>query len=144
VVTAKRSTWCAAAFALSVWLGSPALADVVAVVSAKSQVDHLSKKELADLFLGRTARLPDGSQVMPVDQEEGSPARSEFYTEFVGKSPAQMREHWSKIIFTGRGKPPFAVANDAATRKLVAGNPHAIGYIDRSQLDNSVKVLRVD
>jgi len=121
-----------------------ALADVVPVVSVKSTIAHLSKKELTDIFLGRTAQLSGGEPVVPIDQDEGVAARDEFYTTFIGKTAAQLRAHWSKIIFTGRGKPPLAVPSGAEARKVVAANPHAIAYIDRSQLDASVKAVRVD
>ena len=130
------------AFALAV--PTAALADVVPVVSAKSSIDHLSKKDLADIFLGRTARSPDGAPVVPVDQDEGSTARDEFYTTFLGKTPAQLRAYWSKIIFTGRGKPPSSVADDVAARKLVATNPNAIAYVERKQLNSTVKAVRVE
>jgi hypothetical protein len=61
---------------------------------------------LQDIFLGKTARFPDGSQAVPVDQSEGTIVRDEFYNKLVGKSAAQMKAYWSKIIFTGRGQPP--------------------------------------
>jgi hypothetical protein len=109
--------------------------------SAKSPVGTLSKSQVADLFLGRTLRFPDGTQAVPIDQEEGSPARDEFYATFTGKSPAQLKAHWSKIIFTGRGKPPKAVSNSLEVRKLIAANPRAVSYIERSAVDSSVKVL---
>lgn len=130
--------------AFAIAANTTALADVVPVVSARSSVDHVGKKDLADIFLGRTAQLPDGEQVVPIDQDEGSAARDEFYATFVGKTSAQLRAHWSKIIFTGRGKPPLAVANGIEARKLIAGKPHAIAYLDKSQVDSSVKVVRVD
>jgi ABC-type phosphate transport system substrate-binding protein len=123
---------------------TPALADVVPVVSAKSSIDHLSRKDLTDIFLGRTARSPDGAPVVPVDQDEGSTTRDEFYTTFLGKTPAQLRAYWSKIIFTGRGKPPSSVPGGVEARKLVAMNPHAIAYVDRNQLDKTVKPVRID
>jgi ABC-type phosphate transport system substrate-binding protein len=121
-----------------------ALADVVPVVSAKSSIDHLSRKDLADIFLGRTARSPDGAPVVPVDQDESSPTRDQFYTTFLGKTSAQLRAYWSKIIFTGRGKPPPTVPGGVEARKLLATNPHAIAYMDRTQLDSTVKPVRVD
>jgi len=116
-------------------------ADVVAVVSAKCPVTALSKNQIADIFLGRTALLPDGEQAVPIDQAEGSAARNEFYARFVGKSPAQIKAHWAKLIFTGRGQPPMELADSAAVKKRVAENPDAIGYIDQSLVDGSVRVL---
>jgi ABC-type phosphate transport system substrate-binding protein len=117
------------------------MADVVVVVSAKSQVVALSKSQVADIFLGKSARFPDGSSAVPIDQVEGTAVRDEFYNSIAGKSAAQIKAHWSKIIFTGRGQPPKAVSNSAAARELVATNPQAISYIERSAVDGSVKVL---
>src|SRR5690348_6610914 len=77
--------------------------EVVAVVSAKSPVSALNSEQVADIFLGKTGRFPDGTQAIPIDQHEDSPLRERFYSQFTGKSPAQVKAHWSKIIFTGRG-----------------------------------------
>ncbi|MEP7069664.1 MAG: phosphate ABC transporter substrate-binding protein [Usitatibacter sp.] len=115
--------------------------DVVAVVSAKSPITSLNTNQVADIFLGKTSRFPDGSLAVPIDQLEESPAREKFYAQFTGKSPAQLKAHWSKIIFTGRGQPPRQVASNAEARKTIADNPYAIGYLDQSQVDASVKVL---
>ena len=128
------------AFALGVGT-SAAAADVVAVVSSKSPVTALSKNQVADIFLGKTSRFPDGEQAVPIDQVEGSAARDEFYTKLIGKSAAQIKAHWSKIIFTGRGQPPKEVPNSAEVKKLVVQNPRAIGYIERSSVDGTVRVI---
>jgi len=118
-----------------------AFGDVVAVVSAKSPLAALSKNQLTDIFLGKTTRFPDGTQATPIDQQEGSPARDEFYANFAGRSPAQVKSHWTKIIFTGRGKPPRTVADGLEARKLIAANPQAVSYMERSDVDPTVKVI---
>ena len=138
----KRAGGCALfGLALSLLLSAAARADVVVVVSSKNPVTSLSKSQVTDIFLGKTARFPDGTLAVPIDQEEGSSARNEFYAAFTGKSPAQIKAHWTKIIFTGRGQPPAAVSDSAAVRHFIAANPHAISYIERSAVDGSVKVL---
>lgn len=137
----KRLGVAVVGLALSLGAGA-AVADVVAVVSARSPVTALSKAQVADIFLGRTALLPDGEQAAPIDQTEGSAARDEFYARFAGKSAAQIKAHWSKIIFTGRGQPPKEVSNSIEVKKRVAENPNAIGYIDPSLVDGSVRVLQ--
>lgn len=115
-------------------------AEEVAVVSARNPVATLTKDQVADIFLGKTGRFPNGSQAIPIDQSEGSPARDEFYLKFAGKSPAQVKAYWSKIIFTGRGQPPREVSNGAEAKRHVAADPNAITYIDRAMVDASVKV----
>jgi ABC-type phosphate transport system substrate-binding protein len=115
--------------------------EVVAVVSAKSPVTTLNASQVADIFLGKTSRFPDGTQAVPIDLGEDSPARDKFYAQFTGKSPAQVKAHWSKIIFTGRGQPPRQASSSSEAKKMIAENPNAIGYIDGSAVDGSVRVL---
>ena len=129
-----------AAFAASLSLAAGA-EDVVAVVSAKSPIVALNSEQVADIFLGKTTRFPDGSAAVPIDQNEDSPDRDRFYAQYTGKSPAQVKAHWSKLIFTGRGQPPKQVANGAEAKRAVAQDPHAIAYIDNRLVDSSVRVL---
>jgi ABC-type phosphate transport system substrate-binding protein len=127
---------------LAVTLASmTAMADVVAVVSSKSPTTTLSKAQIADIFFGKVRRFPDGEPAKPLDQAEGSGARNEFYQRIAGQSAAQMKAYWSKLIFTGRGQPPPTVSNSVEMKKWIAENPTAIGYIDRSLIDESVKVV---
>jgi ABC-type phosphate transport system substrate-binding protein len=127
---------------LSLSFGSArASAEVVAVVAAKNPVSTLSKNQIADIFLGKMTRFPDGRQVLPIDQVENSSARETFYLKFTGMSPAQLKAHWSKIIFTGRGQPPPEVSNGIEVKKFIAKHPDAIGYIEQKLVDDSVKVV---
>jgi ABC-type phosphate transport system substrate-binding protein len=118
-----------------------ALADVVVVVSAKSPVATLSKAQVADIFLGKAFRFPDGTTALAIDQAEGLPIRDEFYDKVVGKSAAQIKAYWSKIIFTGRGQPPPSVPNSIEMMKRISANPAAIGYLDRSMINDTVRVV---
>ncbi|MGL5985396.1 MAG: phosphate ABC transporter substrate-binding protein [Burkholderiales bacterium] len=118
-----------------------AFADVVVVVSAKSPVGNLTAEQVSQLFLGKTSTFPGGAQAMPIDQAEGQPPRDEFYTKITGKSAAQVKAYWSKIIFTGKGQPPRELPNTAEVKKMVSANPNTIGYIEKSAVDSSVKVV---
>lgn len=116
--------------------------DVVVVASAKSRIASVSPGDIADLYLGRLTRLPDGTVAVPLDQAEGSPTREKFYREFTGKSPAQVKALWSKLIFTGRGRPPRALSSDAEVLRALRENPDAIGYVKRSSVDATTRILR--
>jgi hypothetical protein len=122
---------------------STASADVVAVVSAVSPIGALSRTEVVDVFLGKRTRFPDGTSAVPIDQTEGSSVRKDFYSKFAAMSQAQLKAFWSKIIFTGRGQPPRDVATEAELKKLLLANPSAIGYMDQSMVDSSLKVVLV-
>jgi ABC-type phosphate transport system substrate-binding protein len=121
--------------------GVSARADVVAVVSAKSTVTTLTNAQVTDIFLGKVSRFPNGTPALPIDQPEGSVARDQFYAKFLGKSAAQIKAFWSKIIFTGRGQPPKEAADSLDVKKRISENPAAIGYIEESAIDPSLKVV---
>jgi ABC-type phosphate transport system substrate-binding protein len=114
-------------------------ADLVVIVSARSPVTALRTDQVAAIFLGQTARFPDGLEAVPLDLPLGSPLRDEFYERVTNKTPALLKAHWSKMVFTGRGQPPGEVADSASVRRQVAGNPELIGYIERGALDPSVR-----
>jgi len=140
-MTLKRSfRWNVTAIMLSLTINT-ASGGVVAVVSSKSAITTLSDSEVVDLFLGRVSHYPDGVLATPIDQVEGSAARNEFYERVAGKSPAQIKSYWSKVIFTGRGRPPRTIADSVELLKFVAANPTAIGYLDEKWVDASVRVL---
>src|SRR3954469_7394761 len=80
--------------------------EVVPVVSSRSQVTSLGASDVADIFMGKTSRFPDGTPAVPIDLAEDAPGRERFYAQYTGKSPSQVKAHWAKIIFTGRGQPP--------------------------------------
>lgn len=137
----RRAALAAALLAFSVH--AALAADLVVIVAAKSPVAALRADQVADIFLGQSGRLPDGSEVSAVDQAIGTPQRDEFYQQVANKSPALVKSYWTKMIFTGRAQPPREVAGSAAVRRLVATTPGMIGYVERAALDDSVKVVLV-
>ena len=136
----KRNGWMLIGLLLGL-TSNIAMADVVVVVSAKSPVVALSKAQVEDIFLGKTIRFPSGAEAVVIDQAEGSAVRNEFYDKVFGKSAAQIKAYWSKIIFTGRGQPPPSVSNTIEMLKRISANPAAIGYIDREMMNDSVRVV---
>jgi ABC-type phosphate transport system substrate-binding protein len=118
-----------------------ASAEVVVIVSAKSPVTSLTAEQTAKIFLGKTSEFPDDSDAVPIDQPVGSEIRNEFYTKVVHKNTSQLSAYWAKIIFTGDGRPPDILDGDAAVRRAVAKNPNAIGYIDKTSVNRTVRVI---
>ncbi|HEX8957308.1 MAG TPA: phosphate ABC transporter substrate-binding protein [Burkholderiaceae bacterium] len=116
-------------------------AEIVVIVAANSPVVALSPAQVSDIFLCKSAVFPGGAAVVPLDQAEGSPIRLEFYGKTTGKTPELLKAYWSKMIFTGQGEPPREIADSERIKKLVANNPHYIGYIDKSAVDASVKTV---
>jgi len=92
-----------------------------------------TREQVADAFLGKSLAYT------PIDQAEEAPIRAEFYLKATGRDLAQVKSAWSRIVFTGRGQPPREAIDAAAVKRAVANDPKAIGYIDKSALDASVK-----
>ena len=120
-----------------------ARAELVVIVSARSPAPALNSEQVAAIFLGQAGRFPDGGEAVALDQRVGAPERDAFYRQVTGKSPALLKAHWSKMVFTGRGQPPREAPDAAWVRRMVAANPSMIGYIDRAALDASVRPVLV-
>ncbi len=121
-----------------------AWAEIVVVVSQDSPIETISRSELADIYLGRRSQFADGSPAVPVDQGENSAAYPRFYAAYLDQTPAQIRSHWSRLIFTGRGQPPRSVPNGQAMAETIADDPRALGYMDASQVDSRLRVVQVE
>jgi len=123
-------------------LAASAVADVRAeelAVIVNLAATPLSKEQVADLYLGRS------DDFTPIDQVVGSAIYVEFYKKVTGRDSAQIKAIWSRILFTDRGVAPKQLPNSAAVKKAVAANPKAVGYIEKSAVDASIKVaLAVD
>jgi len=133
-----------AALLLGALAGAPAgAADLVVIVSARNPVATLRADQVAAIFLGQSVRFPDGAEAVPYDMRLGAALRDEFYARVTNKSPALLKAHWSKMVFTGRGQPPAELSDSAAVRRRVAGDLDAIGYIERNALDPSVHAVLV-
>jgi ABC-type phosphate transport system substrate-binding protein len=116
-------------------LSLPAFAEVAVVVSAKAAESALTKEQVAQFFLGKSTAMT------PIDQADSSAVRAEFYKKVADKDAAQAKALWSKLVFTGKATMPKEVADNAAVKAAVAANPKAIGYIDKSAVDATVKVV---
>ena len=115
--------------------------NVVVVVSSKNPITSLTAEQTTKIFLGKVVTFPNGQTAFPIDQPEGSAIRDEFYSKVTHKNPSQLTAYWAKVIFTGDGRPPMLLADNIAVRKAIAKNPNAIGYIDKSAVNRSVRVV---
>jgi ABC-type phosphate transport system substrate-binding protein len=103
------------------------------VVITHPSAGAVSKDQVSDVFLGKSQAFT------PIDQAESSATYADFYKKATGRDVPQVKSTWSRIVFSGKGQPPRQLADSAAVKKAVAADPKAIGYIDKSALDGSVK-----
>ena len=124
---------------LSALAASSALAEVAVVVGAKTANPAISREQATAIFLGKNSNLPSGAPAVLFDLPESNPLRDEFYTKVTGKSAAQVKAHWAKMSFTGKGTPPREVGSSSELKKVIAGIAGGIGYIEKAALDDSVR-----
>ena len=115
-------------------LGMMARAGDIVVVMGPGAV-ALTKDQVASIYLGRNNNLN------PVDLPESNLLREAFYKKATDRGLPQIKAVWSRLTFTGQGQPPKELTDAAAVKKAVAADPKAIGYIDKADLDSSVKVV---
>jgi ABC-type phosphate transport system substrate-binding protein len=121
--------------ALLLSLGLPAMAETVVIVNKANPATRMFSEQASQFFLGKSTMFT------PVDQAEGSHIRNDFYQKVAEKDAAQVKAIWSKLVFTGKATPPKEYKSNADVKKAVADDPKAIGYIDKSAVDDTVKVI---
>lgn len=124
----------ASLLALALLCNGPVHADIVVIVSAKSTLAP-TLEQVCQVYLGKT-KMPT-----PVTLVEKNATRDEFYSKACHKDPAQVRSIWAKLLFTGTGTSPKEVDSGGDMKKFVAADPSSIGYIDKKDLDSSVKAI---
>ncbi len=114
----------------------PAAAETVVIVSPKNPASRMFSEQAAQFFLGKS------SQFTPIDQAEGSAIRTDFYKKVSNMDASQVKAGWLKLVFTGKAtSEPKEYKSNADVKKAVADDPKAIGYIDKSAVDDTVKVI---
>lgn len=117
----------------------PAQAELAIIVHIKNKSDSLTARQVQEIFLGRSRTFPTGKFALPIDQS--SPLRAEFYQKLSGRPIEQINAYWARIMFTGQASPPQQLPDDKAVLQTVRENEGAIGYIDNSQMDKSIRVM---
>ena len=116
-------------------------AEVVVIVHRSNAVASMTADQVAQIYMGASTTFPGGGAAAPIDQPEGSAVRDEFLAKVLEKTGAQFKAVWSRLIFSGKGTRPKTLGSSAEVKKAVAADPAAIGFIERSAVDDSVRTV---
>jgi ABC-type phosphate transport system substrate-binding protein len=120
-------------------------AELAVVVNKSTGLATIGAGELRLLILGEKQKWPDGTKVTPVESAPESPERELMLKVVCKMSDAVRKRYYMQAAFTGKDTaPPRGVASAAALKQFVAATPGAIGCIIAADVDDSVKVLKVD
>ena len=120
-----------------------AQAEVAVIVSLENNNTYTSidKDLVARIFLGKVSKFPDGTQVKPVNLQQGNYLREAFNRDFLSKTESQLSRYWSRMRFSGKAALPKEVASTEEMKLVVANDPNLMGYIDSMDVDDSIKVI---
>ncbi len=101
----------------------------VVVVHPQNPYLNLDRGFVADAFLKKATRWPNGDVIKPVDLPSSSAPRAPFSQSVLKRSVASVKSYWQQMIFSGRDVPPPELANDDLVLKYVSTHVDAIGYV---------------
>ncbi len=116
-------------------------ADMVVIMNEDSEVEHLSREQVINIFMGRYRKLPDDTVATPLDIGRDTPERQLFYRHLLNKTLAEINAYWARLLFSGKTVAPEEVESQRKVLERVAHDLHALGYVDRQHLTGHVKVV---
>jgi ABC-type phosphate transport system substrate-binding protein len=118
---------------------------VAIVVNQSNSVDNFSFEELRRIFLGEKSHWPNGRRITIVMMDPSQPERKAILRDVYAMSEKDLNSHFIQGVFTGSVLvSPKTLSTSAEVKKFVFNVPGAIAYVRASEVDASVKVIRID
>lgn len=119
-------------------------AGFVVVVQAANETTKSTRADLARIFLRKSGRWPDGTDVRAVDQSLASEVRASFSQQVLQLSALAVQAYWRRALYSGGDVPPRVLQSDEDVLAYVAENEGAVGYVSAAAtLPETVKQLEV-
>jgi ABC-type phosphate transport system substrate-binding protein len=119
--------------------------DLAIIVNQSNPVDNLSLQELRTVFLGERSHWPNGRRITLVMMEPGFAERKAVLRGVYHMNESDFSRHFMQGLFTGEVfVSPKTLAGPVGVRKFVFNVPGAIGYVRVTDVDDTVKVIRID
>lgn len=124
----------------------PGERNLAIVVNVNNPVENLSTPELRRIFLGERGHWPNnGRRITLVMLEPGRPERAAVLSTIYQMNETDYDNHFLHGLFTGEVfVSPKTLSTPEGVRKFIFNVPGAIGYLRESDVDKSVKVVRID
>ena len=115
------------------------------VVNQSNPVNGLTTADLRRVFLGERGHWPNGRRITLVMLEPGWPERAAVLSSIYRMDETEFNNHFLHGLFTGEVfVSPKTLSTPEGVRKFIFNVPGAIGYLRASDVDKTVKVLRID
>jgi hypothetical protein len=143
---------CTALILASIWAQAPSAAPaqaaeatpLVFVVNRKNPVEALSLTDVRMMLIGERSHWPDGTRVTVVMREPKEPERDAIIRLVCKLDDRDYTRAVLRAVFTGELRSaPKLLDTPGGVIRFVYNVPGAIGYVRASELDDSVKVVRL-
>jgi ABC-type phosphate transport system substrate-binding protein len=116
-------------------------AEEFAVIVNRVNNQAVDRAWVAKVYLGEVKSWLGGDPIVAYDLPEDNVVRASFSKTLLNRSVANMKALWAQFTFSGRAVPPKQLKTDEDVKKAVAENKNAIGYINATSLDDSVRAI---
>lgn len=116
---------------------------IAVVVNKQNPAIELSSPELRRIYESKMFNWQDGAKIIPINRESTSQIRITFSKIVHGKDPEEMKVYWYGERYKA-AQQPIVQGSSALIKKVVSTNAGAIGYVYLSEVDDTVKVLKID
>jgi len=115
------------------------------VVNQSNPIADLSFAELRKVLMGGRSYWSNGRRITVVMREPADLERKVILRDVYGMTEEQLKTHILRGLFTGEILvSPKILSSPAGVRKFVFNVPGGIGYLRLSDVDSSVKIVRID
>jgi ABC-type phosphate transport system substrate-binding protein len=116
-------------------------AEIVVIANKAVPTSRISRSDLRPIFQTKKDTWPDGTPARPINLPDNSPIRHAFDSAVLGLDPDRVARYWIDRKIRGGERPPPTVSSSALVVKLVSKTAGALGYVEASAVDGSVKVV---
>jgi ABC-type phosphate transport system substrate-binding protein len=118
---------------------------LVIVVNRSNPVENLSFADLRNIFLGRRSHWVNGRRITLVMRDPGEAERKTILRDVCGMDEYEFKTLFLRGLYSGEILvSPKILSTPSGVRKFIFNVPGAIGYLRMSDVDTTVKVVRID
>lgn len=124
---------------------APSSEALAIVVHNSNPVESLTVEELRKFCLAERNHWPNGRRVTVALREPGQAEREAVLKQLYGLTEQEFHRHFQQSKFTSEVQSaPRQLATASGVQRFVFNVPGAIGFVRVSEVDDTVKVLRLD
>lgn len=115
--------------------------EIVVVVNKGNPITVATREELRPIFQTTKTQWADGTRTDPINLPEDNTLRQGFDAAVLGLDPDRVARYWVDRKIRGGERPPRKAATSGAVVRSVAGERGAVGYVRKSEANDTVKIV---